>query len=125
MILSGDHSTMMEGWELPLGDLREQSHHPWSARPPGRCSEVAASVGFLLLEEAHMFSKSGGIAIIYIESSNLGHGSEPLGVMPECISLGGLSHPKGIEGKLWNGVMYGCESTDELMFLNCGVGEDS
>ena len=80
MILSGDHSTMMEGWELPLGDLREQSHHPWSARPAGRCSEMAASVGFLLLEEARMFSKSGRIAIIYIESSNLGHGSEPLGV---------------------------------------------
>ena len=59
MILSGDHSTMMEGWELPLGDLREQSHHPWSARPAGRCSEMAASVGFLLLEEARMFSKSG------------------------------------------------------------------
>ena len=116
MILSGDHSTMMVGWELPLGvgsglgDLREQSHHPWNARPPGRCSEVAASVGFLLLEEACMFSKSGGIAIIYIESSNLGCGGEPLGVMPECISLCGLSHPKGIEGKLWDGVMYGCES---------------
>ena len=57
-----------------------------------------------------LFSKSGGIAIIYIEPSNLGCGGEPLGVMPECISLCGLSHPKGIEGKLCDGVMYGCES---------------
>ena len=94
-----------QGWEI-----REQSHHHWGARRPGRCSEVAASVGFLLLEEACMLSKSGGIAIIYIESSNLGRGGEPLGIMPECISLCGLSHPKGIEGKLWAGVMYGCES---------------
>ena len=96
-----------------LGDLRGQSHHPWRARPPGGCSEVAASVGFLLLKETRTFFKSGGIAVIYIESSNQGRGGEPLRVMSECISLCGLSHPKGIEGKLWDGVMYGCESWTE------------
>ena len=30
-----------------------------------------------------------------------------------------------VKARVFLVVMYGCESTEELMLLNCGVGEDS